>query len=330
MILVTGGSGFLGSHLLMELCKKGETVRALKRPSSDIAFLDKLFAFYDQTNLLKCIEWIDGDLNDIAAMENAMLGISQVYHCAAMVSFSSENKNLMQRSNINGTANLINAAQQAGVKKLCHVSSIGTLGKDDLISEKTPWDQQSKHSVYSLSKYKSELEAWRAMAEGLDTIIVHPSVILGPWKPDTGFASLFRSIEKGMKYAPGGANAFVDVRDVAKTMVMLMDSDLKNDNFIISSENMSYHDLMNIIARLKGVKPPTKQAPRFLTEIAWRISSLKSFTSKSAPALTRDLARITQNTSAYSNQKIREALKFDFIPVAESLADVNRFYQVSN
>ena len=328
MIFVSGGSGFLGSHLLIELCNAGKKVRAMKRPSSDITYLERIFSFYGKSNLLQNIEWVEGDLCDIKSFENAISGVEQVYHCAATVTFSSKNKNEILHNNIQGSGNLINLAIQSGVKKFCHVSSIAALGKEPVISEKTVWDNQFKHSVYSVSKYESELEAWRGMAEGLDTIIVSPSVIIGPWNPDLGIGTFFRQVKNGLKYYTSGGNGFVDVRDVAKTMVALMDSEIKNDKFIISSENVSFKDLTCMIADLMEVKKPEVHATEFMTGMAWRLSSLKSFITQKKSHFDKDTARISQNTAIYTNQKISEALNFKFIPIQESLKHTYQFYKL--
>ena len=327
MILVTGGSGFLGSHLLIELCSAHKKVRALKRPCSDLDFVEKLFEFYRKRDLFKTIEWTDGDTCDLESLHKPLNGVEQIYHCAATVTFSAKNRHQILHNNVNGTANIINAAITAGVKKFCHVSSIAALGKDTLITEKTVWEKKDAHSVYGQSKHESELEAWRGIAEGMDTIIVNPSVIIGPWKPEYGIGSFFHQVRSGLKYYTGGSNGFVDVRDVARAMVLLMDSNIKNENFILSSENISFHDLSVMIARLTGAKEPQVKASSSLTDIAWRLSEVKSFITGKKVEFDKDTARISQSVNVFSNQKIADALHFSFIPVKESLEHYYTFYK---
>jgi nucleoside-diphosphate-sugar epimerase len=327
MILVTGGTGFLGSHLLLELCGSGKKVRVLKRPASDMAMMKRIFSFYHKEDLIDSIEWAEGDLSDIDSLQHAMNGVEQIYHCAATVTFSAKNPGHIIANNVEGTANLINVAIRAGVKKFCHVSSIAALGNDAVITEKTIWEKKDDHSVYGRSKHESEIEAWRGIAEGLDTVIVNPSVLIGPWKPDTGIGSLLRQIRSGLKYYTGGSNGFVDVRDVAKAMVMLMDSEMKNDNFIISSENISFRDLSFMIAQLTSVKAPRVKASKWMTTVAWRSAALKSFFNGKKADFDKDTARISQSTSVFSNKKIVDALDLTFIPVKESLEHYFTFYK---
>jgi nucleoside-diphosphate-sugar epimerase len=227
-----------------------------------------------------------------------------------------------------GTANLIDVALSAGVKKICHVSSIAALGKDTVITEKTIWDKKHSHSVYGESKHESELEAWRGIAEGLETIIVNPSVIIGPWKVHTGIGKFFMQIQKGLKYYTGGSNGFVDVRDVAKIMVLLMEGDFKNESFLVSGSNVSFRNLSEIISKLLGTMAPARNAPVFLTDIACRLSQLKALVTGQPSGFDRDTARISQTTSIYSNQKITEALHFSFIPIEQSLSHYYKFYKV--
>ncbi len=327
MILVTGASGFLGSHVLMQLVNDGQKVRALKRPSSDIGFVKSIFSYYHHENIFNSIEWADGDLGDIDSLQQAVDGVDQIYHCAATVTFSAKNRDFIFANNVKGTANLIDVAIKTHVKKFCHVSSIGALGTDILITEKTVWDKKNNHSIYGQSKHEAELQAWRGIAEGLETIIVNPSVIIGPWKLNTGIGKLFQQIISGLKYYTGGSNGFVDVRDVARAMVLLMHSGIKNDSFIISAENISFRNMLATIARLTGGKEPNRKASKTMTDIAWRLATLKSVFSRKKSDFNKDTARISQSISVYSNEKIVKALDFSFIPVAKSLEDYYTFYK---
>lgn len=327
MIFVTGGTGFLGAHLLMELCAQGKKVRAFKRPSSDIEFVHKLFSFYHKENLFEKIEWEDGDILDIHSLISAMQGVEQVYHGAASVGFSNKDAKKLIENNVRGTANIVNAAIENGIKKLCHVSSIAVLGKDELITDNTLWDSKDKHSAYADSKYQAEQEIFRGMAEGLDAFIVRPSVIIGPWHQKGGIGVVFREIEKGLKFYTPGTTAYVDVRDVVSAMIKLMDSPVKNDCFIVSSENLNYREFLTMIAKVLSKPAPKYCAGRFLTGLAWRALAIKDFITRNDSGFNDITAQISQTTSVYSNKKLLETLSFSYIPVNESLINVYKFNQ---
>lgn len=230
LILVTGGTGLVGTHLLFDLCKSGKRIRALKRIGSDVANVKKVFSYYSSNvdELLKNIEWVDVDLMDVYSLLDAMEGITEVYHCAAMVSFDSKHETEMMKINVEGTSNMVNAALEKGIKKFCHVSSIATIGRAEHISlstEETFWKSSPDHSNYAISKYAAEREVWRASEEGLDVVIVNPSLIIGAGNWQQSSSIFFEKGFKGMKYYTEGSNGFVDVRDVVTLMIRLMNSD---------------------------------------------------------------------------------------------------------
>jgi nucleoside-diphosphate-sugar epimerase len=228
----------------------------------------------------------------------------------------------MMKINIDGTANVVNAALNAGVRKLCYVSSIAALGRgsdNNIITEDTHWKTSSYNSHYAISKYGGEREVWRAVEEGLDAVIVNPAIILGLGSTDGGTARLFHSVWKGLHIYPKGINGFVDVRDVTRVMVMLMDSDIKNKRFILSAVSKSYHDLFAAMAKEFGVKKPGIPANRALTSIAWRIEYLRSSLFGSRPLVTRETAITSSQDYIYSGERITQTLKFDYIPFEETV-----------
>jgi len=326
MILVSGATGFLGTHLLIELCGRDVDIRAIRRATSDMAFVQRVFHFYGKSAQFQQIEWVVADVLDIDSLLSIMEGVDVVYHCAAKVSFSKKDKKAMQHANIRGTANIVNVALEHNIRKICHVSSIAVLGKAELITDETMWDENAPHSDYARSKYNAELEIWRGCAEGLDAVVVRPSVIIGPWQPKSGIGGLFQQISGGLKYYTGGANSFVDVRDVAKAMVLLMQSDIKNDGFILTSENMPYREITRMIAEIMGKPAPHKFASWSTTEMAWRLNALKGFFTGKKSSFTKDTARISQNTSAYSNKKLKDNIPFEYRSVRASLENCQRFY----
>jgi len=329
MIFVTGGTGLVGSHLICELIKSGKEVRALKRSNSNLTTVKKLFSKYfpDDEEMFSKVEWVEGDILDIFCLEEAMEGVSQVFHCAALISFNPPERRKMLRINIEGTENIVNTAIEKNIKKLCYVSSIATLARsenDDITTEESHWKTSKNNSYYSISKYGAEREVWRGIREGLDSIIVNPSVILGTGGQDSMSTRLITTMWNGLKVYTPGMNGFVDVRDVVKSMIQLMESDIVNERYILNSENLSYHDFFTMLAGYLGKKPPSIMAPRLLQEIAWRIFKVISMISGSPPLITRETARTSRNQYYYSNEKIKKAIGIEFILVEESLRELSK------
>jgi dihydroflavonol-4-reductase len=326
MILVTGGTGLLGSHLLLELARSGKKIRALKRKSSNTYQVRKVFSYYVQNadELLQNIEWFEGDLLDFGSIEDALDGISEIYHAGAVVSFYPSDHKKMLKVNIEGTANLVNLALEKKIGKFCYISSVATLGRADnngLTDEETYWKVSNKNSQYGVSKYGAEREVWRGMEEGLNAVIVNPSVILGPgfWNDNSG---LFRLVWEGLKYYTQGVNGYVDVRDVANAAIHLMDRNIFGQRFIVSSENLSYQQVFSLMAKHFNKPAPSVNVPSILTHIAWRIEAVRSFILKTKPEVTKEMATTTTQKYFYSNDKIRETLNFQFIPIEESVKEI--------
>ena len=324
MIVVTGGTGLVGAHLLYDLCKKHKHIRALKRQSSDLEQVKKTFSYYsdDAESLFKKIEWVDADITDYFSLEDAFKGAKQVYHVAAMVSFQEKDNRKIMEINVKGTANVVNAALHHKIEKLCYVSSIAALGRPDAneeATEDTPWKDSDKSSPYSISKYKAELEVWRGIEEGLDAVIVNPAVILGPAKWNNGSAALFSLIWKGIKFYTTGENAYVYVRDVSRAMIELMESNITSERFILSAENVSYKQLFNLMAHNLGKAEPSIAVKPWMIELSWRLIKISSFFTGKQPSLTKDTARSSMKISRYSSNKIKESLGFKFTSLEEMI-----------
>lgn len=332
MNLVTGGTGLLGSHLLYSLVKAGEKVRAIKRRSNNLETVRKLFEYYSpgEKELFGKIEWVDGDILDVFSLEEAMLGVDWVYHCAAMVSFSPKDADEMLKINGEGTANVMNMAIEKGIKKVCHVSSIASLGRETstgLIDEECWWKDAPGNSNYAKSKYASEREAWRAAEEGLNVVIVNPSIIIGPGNWEKGSSKMFQTSARGLKYYSEGTSGFVDVRDVVKFMMKLMESNITKQRFLLNGGNSSFRDFFDRIHDNFGVKRPGVKAGMFLTELAWRMDTFRSFISGGSPLITKESARSAHNKYSFSNKKIKEAFSMDFIPVNQMIDDTCKAYK---
>lgn len=316
MILVTGGTGFLGTELVSQLLAKGFTVRALKRNQSIIPRV-----LQNQKNL----EWFESDILELETLAEAFNGITAVYHCAALVSFNPKDKEKILNHNIQGTANVVNLCMDFQVP-LMHVSSVASLGipkKDEAITENHFLVFDPKIHDYGLSKYESEMEVWRGIAEGLEAIIVNPSVIIGKAAGEQGSGAIFKLVKDGLSFYTSGATGMVDVEDVAKCMIALMEQGCYGERFIVSSENITYQHLFQQIAKNLNIPGPQKQAKPWMLSLAWRISKLASLFTGKAPGLTKHTARSSFNQSYYSNNKILEQLDFTFKPLIESIREVS-------
>ena len=315
MILVTGATGFLGAELVHQLTAQQVKICALKRSTAKIPELLK-------DNQL--IKWIIADINDPEDLSDAFENITQVFHCAAFISFDPKDKNKLIRVNIEGTSNIVNLCLEKQIR-LLHVSSIAALGdakKGAAITEKDFWEYNANVHAYAISKYEGEMEVWRGVAEGLDAVIVNPAVIIGKNAGFNGSGAIFKLVKEGLKFYTNGATGIVDVEDVAKVMILLMNSDISAERFILSSENLHYKEFFTQIANGFGIKPPNKEAKPWMLGIAWRAAKLASIFTRKAPALTKDAANSSFNLSYYSNEKIRNTLNFKFKPLTESIREV--------
>jgi len=331
MILVTGGTGFLGSHLIYHLIKSGKKVRAIKRNHSTFDIISRIFLYYDADfqALNSHIEWVEADIADIYSLESCLEDISVVYHAAALVSFQPGDQDRMKQINVKGTANLVNACVDKKISKFCHVSSIAAIGRaenDQVIDENVVWKASRRNSNYAISKYAAEREVWRGMEEGLNAVILNPSIIIGPGEINSGFTKLIATVDKGLKYYTPGINGFVDVRDVVKNMVLLMESDISSERFIISSENLSYKELFSYIASCLNKQEPRYQAGQWMSEIYWRLEFLKSKITGNKPLVTRETARTANNNYIYSGDKLKRELNYKYMSIKESINNACAFY----
>jgi nucleoside-diphosphate-sugar epimerase len=332
MVLVTGGTGLLGSHLILQLLKNKEKVRAIHRKGSDLSLLETVASYYqiDFKNLQHLLEWVEADILDPIALDEAFKGVDYVYHCAAIVSFDPRDADKMLSENPRGTTHVVNTALEHKVKKLVYASSVAALGRkseNEYIHEECDWIESKHNSNYAKSKYRAELEVWRATQEGLKAAIVNPSIILGPGNWKKGSSALFRTIANGFKYHTLGTNAFVDVRDVVDIMVRLMQSDINEERFIVAGENLSYKKFFAFIAKGFGIRPPSKQVSPLLSAITWRLERVRTFLFGTKPLITRETAHTSQRTYYYDNSKVRERLNFTFRTIEDSTKEICGYYE---
>lgn len=327
MVFVTGGTGLLGARLIFDLVSSGAHVKALRRPTSDLSVIQNIFKHNksdDGQKLLDKIEWVEGDVLDYFSILGGLDKEDDVYHCAAMVSFNPKAKDTMLKVNIDGTANIVNACLEHGVRKFCFASSVAALGnvpEDTLITEKAEWKTSTGKSSYSISKYRSEQEVWRGMEEGLNAVIVNPSIIIGPGNWKRSSARMFLDVNNGLNFYTSGINGFVDVRDVTKSMMQLMKSEIKAERFIINGENLSFKEVFEQIADALGVKRPSRHIQPWLSEVAWRLDKVRTFVTRGKPVFSKEIAREAHKISRYSNLKLTNALQTEFVPLQEAIHD---------
>ncbi|HXH18462.1 MAG TPA: NAD-dependent epimerase/dehydratase family protein [Chitinophagales bacterium] len=323
MILVTGSTGFLGSYLVRYLVRDGLHVRALKRPTSDLSLL---------AEAKDKVEWVEGDVTDIPALEDAFKGIEKVYHAASVVALEAPGRKRMLKVNVEGTANVVNVALAKGVKKLLYVSSSSALrmpAGGGWIDEHTEPEKNGLDSDYGISKFLGEREVWRGMAEGLKAVVVNPTVLLGAGRWAETSARIFGAVAKGQLFYPTGSTGYTDVRDAAKIIIRLMESDISGERFIINAENRLYRDVINEIADGLGVRRPPFPLNRWLIPLGKSFDWMRSGLTHSQRVLTSDVARITLRMTRFDNTKIKTALNFSFIPISKTITETVEHYKKS-
>lgn len=311
MILLTGASGLLGSHLATALVAQGKAVRALYRGEIPV------FEGSDK------LQWVRGDILDVVSLEEAMRDVQQVYHCAAIVSFNPHKKRLLRQVNIEGTANVVNACLDASVAKLLFVSSVAALGRireDVAIDETMNWSEETSNSEYGKTKYYAEMEVWRGTGEGLDAVVVNPVIILGAGDWEKGSSGLFKTAYDEFPWYTEGTSGFVDVQDAVRAMILLMDSDTKPERFILCADTVAYKEVFTQMARQFGKRAPHRKVTPFLAALVWRWEALKAkFTGKD-PILTKETARTAAAKVRFDNSKLtRRFPSFRYTPLEESL-----------
>ena len=283
MILVTGATGLVGSHLLLKLIEQDRVLVALYRSeskkNSTLNFLK------ERTKSAKVAEiiWRKGDVCNQPSLAVAFEGITHLYHCAAFISFAHYKQETLMEVNQQGTTNLVNLAIKHQLKKIAYISSIAALGSDttsDSIDESTPWNADQDHTPYAYSKFGAELEVWRATQEGVPAVIVNPGVILGTGVEGNPLELLCNQIDNHLLFYPKGATGYVTVEDVVQVLTDLMDSEIKNERFILVAENWSYEQILHRIALIRKKRPPRIGLRKSWLQIAWGLEGILSLFGK--------------------------------------------------
>ena len=329
MILVTGGTGLVGSHLLFQLVNNNESIIAIYRREKKLEIVKRVFSYYsdDYLELFNKIEWVESDLLDIPKLTDAFIGIEYVYHCAAFVSFEPDKYHVLRRTNIEGTANIVNLGVSNKVKKLCYVSSIAALGESQnstKIDEETHWNPEADNSVYAITKYGAEIEAWRGTQEELPTVIVNPGVIIGGGIWSHGSGNIIKKVYKKLPYYTSGSIACIDVQDVVKIMIQLQESDIINERYVLVAENIRYKTFLYTIAKHLGVNPPKKEAKSWLLAIGWRLDWLSHKVFGKRRVLVKQMVASLYNKAIYDNSKITDTLNYEFTPIEDCIERVSK------
>lgn len=335
MNFVTGATGLLGGHLVFQLLKNGVRVRALRRGAADVSALQKLFTYLaPNENLLAHIEWHEGDVLDVPSLLDGMQGCTHVYHCAAVVSYHRRDRRQMYAVNVEGTANVVNAALECGIEKFCFVSSIAAIGRTELqttLDESSEWVESDLNTHYGITKYLSEMEVWRGEQEGLNVVIVNPGFIIGPGRFDRSSAAIFQKIDAGMPVYPPGGTGFVAVQDVATAMVQLMHSAVQSQRFLLVAENGSMQSLFERISRGLGKPVPTRQATKWMLQLARIADALRELFTGQRALVTRETIRNASHRWYYKADKIKTALpEFQYSAIDEVIEHTCDYYSIDN
>jgi len=323
LILLTGATGFLGSYILQELIEQGYPVRALRRTTKALPWIP--------SQVCSKVDWREGDVLDVVSLQEALSGVEAIIHSAAVVSFQPQERTRMYQVNVEGTANVVNMALEAGVRRFIHISSVAALGrteKESTVSEECKWEDNPVQTHYARSKFKAELQAWRGMAEGLEGLILNPSTILGYGDWNSGSCRLFKQIHQGFPWYTEGINGFVDVRDVAQATRLALESTTSEQRYILCAENWSFRDLQQAMADGFGVKGPTQKATPFLLGLAWRMASWKGWLTGKPELLSKESARVGVSRTQFDNKKFLAAFPtFKYRPILQTIHEACQQYQ---
>jgi len=333
MILVTGGTGLLGAHLLCKLVTQGKVVRAIYRDASKFEKVKKIFSYYSEkpNDVFDKVDWIQAEITDVPALEVAFQNVTHVYHCAADLSFNPKNYRQSKEVNVTGTANVVNLCLSHGVSKLCHVSSIATLGEELLkpITEETRWNPENNtQNIYAITKYDAELEVWRGVQEGLDAVVVQPGVIIGPGFWNSGTGELFTKVSKGFNYYTSGIIGVVDVNDVVKSMCVLIDSEVVNEKFILVSENIECKKLLQTVSEVLESKKELKEVKRWQLLFYLQLDKFFSFISSKKRSVYKSNINSAFKELKYDNSKIKNTIEIEFMSVVASIQETGKLFMV--
>ena len=330
MILVTGGTGLVGAHLLYRLCQTQESVRAIYRTPESIEKAKILFELKNASStLFNKIEWVLADLNDVVRLEQALTNVTLVYHCAALVSFDPKDDKALFQTNVDGTANLVNLCIAQKTAKLCYVSSIAAIGTpigSELATEETEWTQKKSTTTYALTKFLGELEIWRASQEGVPVVVVNPGIIFGAGFWSSGSNKFMAHVLTEPKYYLPGGTGFVTVDDVVNAVTLLMNSTINNERFILVNKNWTYNKLCEVLAGAMNKNTPKNELKQWHISLLWRLDWIRSLFSKKPRLLSKAIATGFKQTTYYDNSKLQKVTDFKYTKLTNYLEALCKLY----
>jgi dihydroflavonol-4-reductase len=313
MILLTGATGIVGHFIAHKLLADGHHLRALKRSTSNTNRLG------NHPNL----EWVEGDVEDIPSLQLAFQGIEYVVHCAAVVSFHQEDKEKMMAVNVQGTANMVNIALENKIKKFIHISSVAALGRKEgqsVIDETTKWEESKNNTNYAESKYLGELEVWRGQEEGLKTIILNPSIVIGPGDWHSSSMQIFKYVNQGRVFYPGGEMNYVDVRDVANIACKMLLNEKSGERYILNAGKALYKVVFSLIGKYLNKPEPRYRVSYALLTFAYVFDMLRSFLTRQKSIITKESLRLSKMSFVFSSEKIIREINYEFRTLEDSVA----------
>jgi nucleoside-diphosphate-sugar epimerase len=324
-IFVTGATGFIGSYIVRYLVEQGyKHIFCLRRTDSDLSLLGEAG---------ESVQWFVSDLRDIIMIDEWMADMDIIIHAAAIVSFDPKDRKLLDEINAKCTANLVNLALVHQIEKFIYISSISSLGRTESnveIDENASWKDSDHNSAYAVSKYNGELEVWRGMEEGLSASVLNPGIVLGAGRWGESSTKLFKYVFKGGKFVSSGVNSFVDVRDVAFLTEKALHLPNKHDRFIVSSENLSYREIFQSIARNLDKPVPKLEIPDWVGELVWRVLKFWSFISGKKPLITKETFRTSRQSYLYKNDKSKQAFNHHYIPIEQTIKETSKCFMEAN
>lgn len=324
-VLITGATGLVGSAVARKFLSESHEVFALARPGADKRLL---------TDAHPKLTWVEGDILDLLLLEKAIEQVDYVVHTAAVVSFVPRDRKMMYKVNAEGTANVVNVCLKYKTQKLVHISSIAAIGRPDkrkqaaggeavVLNEEQRWEDSPENSEYAKTKHMAELEVWRGIAEGLNAVIVNPTLILGEGDWEKSSTQIFRYVYREKPFYTEGIANVVDVKDVAEIVYRLAGAAITGERFLLNAGSISYHNLFNMIADKMNRKRPSFKVGPGLAGVIWRIEAVRTWLLGTKPLITRETAQSAARKITYDNTKVRKALDFQFVSIEETVSRIS-------
>lgn len=322
MIAITGATGHIGNVLVRELLAKGyKDIRVLVFPKENMAPLEGL-----------PVEKVFGDITNLDSLIEAFKGADVVYHLAAIISILPGKNKLLNKVNVEGTKNVIEACKKNGVRRLVYTSSIHALFVEPppkVIDETLPFDPENIIGEYAQSKVRATQEAIKASKEGLDTVIVCPTGVLGPYdfRPSETGQLMIDFARKKLRFYIDGNQDFADVRDTAAGIILACEKGKNGEVYILSGETISVENLLNNVKEVMGFKSLPVKIPIFFAKIASWFTSLYYIITNTKPALTPYSIYVLTYKAFANDAKARQELGYTSRPLNKSIKETINWFK---